>query len=62
MPRLGALSATCSDVTALRELFTELLGDRTTVQRLAGLTSGAGIHYDRGGTSTLPSSAGSAHP
>ncbi|MGP3975798.1 FAD-dependent monooxygenase [Streptomyces sp. 8N114] len=50
----AALSAPGSDVTALRELFTELLGDRTTVQRLADLTAGADIHYDMGGTGTHP--------
>ncbi|MEV4753707.1 FAD-dependent monooxygenase [Micromonospora sp. NPDC049559] len=37
-----------SDVTALRELFTELLGDRRNVQRIADLLAGADVRYDLG--------------
>ncbi|MFI9504653.1 FAD-dependent monooxygenase [Nocardia sp. NPDC052566] len=44
----SALSAPGGDVTALRELFTELLRDRDTVERLAALTAGADIRYDIG--------------
>ncbi|WSL80566.1 FAD-dependent monooxygenase [Kitasatospora sp. NBC_01266] len=42
----SALTAPGSDVTALRELFTELLGQPDTVQHLADLTAGADIRYD----------------
>ncbi|MGH3623325.1 MAG: FAD-dependent monooxygenase, partial [Sciscionella sp.] len=45
---LSALLAPGSDVTALRELFAELLDDRSTVQRLADLTAGTDIRYDMG--------------
>ncbi len=43
------------EVTALRELFAELLADQHTVQHLADLISGADIRYDMGlpGSSTL---------
>ncbi|WP_328885081.1 FAD-dependent monooxygenase [Streptomyces sp. NBC_00316] len=44
----SALIAPGSDVTALRELFTELLGHRDTVQHLADLTAGADVRYDMG--------------
>ncbi|MFI0353418.1 FAD-dependent monooxygenase [Actinomadura sp. 9N407] len=44
----AALTAPGDDVTALRELFTELLGYRDTVQHLADLTAGADIRYDMG--------------
>ncbi|MFD6454193.1 FAD-dependent monooxygenase, partial [Nocardia sp. NPDC060220] len=50
----SALIAPGSDVTALRELFTELLRDQDTVQRLAALTAGADIRYDTGGPDTHP--------
>lgn len=43
-----------SDVTALRELFTELLRDKDTVQRLAALTAGSDIRYDLGGADSHP--------
>jgi hypothetical protein len=43
-----------SDVTALRELFTELLGYRDTVQHLADLTAGTDIHYDMGTDNAHP--------
>ncbi|MGH3625730.1 MAG: FAD-dependent monooxygenase, partial [Sciscionella sp.] len=45
---LSALLAPGSDVTALRELFAELLDDRGTVHRLADLTAGTDIRYDMG--------------
>ncbi|MEU7855001.1 FAD-dependent oxidoreductase [Nonomuraea sp. NPDC049141] len=44
----SALIAPGSDVTGLRELFTELLRDPNTVQRLAELTAGADVRYDMG--------------
>ncbi|WP_220503094.1 FAD-dependent monooxygenase [Microbispora sp. H10885] len=44
----AALIAPGSDVTGLREVFTELLRDQSTVQRLAGLLSGADVRYDMG--------------
>ncbi|WP_063025302.1 FAD-dependent monooxygenase [Nocardia niwae] len=50
----SALIAPGSDVTALRELFTELLHDKDTVARLAALTAGADIRYDMGGADTHP--------
>jgi 2-polyprenyl-6-methoxyphenol hydroxylase-like FAD-dependent oxidoreductase len=50
----SALIAPGSDVTGLRELFTELLRDRNTVQRLAELTAGADVRYDMGGHDTHP--------
>ncbi|MEV6323666.1 FAD-dependent monooxygenase [Nocardia sp. NPDC051787] len=50
----SALIAPGSDVTALRSLFTELLRDKDTVQRLAALTAGADIRYDMGGPDTHP--------
>lgn len=43
-----ALTAPGSDVTALRELFTELLGHRDTVQHLAELLAGADVRYEMG--------------
>jgi len=48
------LIAPGSDVTALRELFTELLRDHDTVRRVADLTAGADIRYDMGGPDTHP--------
>ncbi|MGV9306346.1 FAD-dependent oxidoreductase [Nonomuraea sp. NPDC003727] len=44
----AALIAPGSDVTGLREVFTELLRDPDTVQRLAELTAGADVRYDMG--------------
>ncbi|MFD1539835.1 FAD-dependent oxidoreductase [Nonomuraea guangzhouensis] len=44
----SALIAPGSDVTGLRDLFTELLRDPNTVQRLAELTAGADVRYDMG--------------
>ncbi|MER7498644.1 FAD-dependent oxidoreductase [Nonomuraea pusilla] len=50
----AALIAPGDDVTGLRELFTELLRDRSTVQRLAGLVAGADVRYDMGGPEAHP--------
>ncbi|GLW98561.1 FAD-dependent monooxygenase [Microtetraspora sp. NBRC 16547] len=50
----SALVAPGTEVTALRELFTELLADRRNVQRIADLMAGADIRYDPG--------SGDAHP
>ncbi len=50
----SALIAPGTEVTALRELFTELLGDRRNVQHIADLMAGADIRY---GTAT-----GDTHP
>ncbi|MEU7747125.1 FAD-dependent monooxygenase [Nonomuraea sp. NPDC049158] len=44
----AALIAPGSDVTGLRELFTDLLRDPNTVRRLAELTTGADVRYDLG--------------
>ncbi|WP_330181071.1 FAD-dependent monooxygenase [Nocardia sp. NBC_01503] len=44
----AALLAPGADVTAMREVFAELLTDRSTVRRLAELISGADIRYDMG--------------
>ncbi|MCU1643089.1 MAG: FAD-dependent oxidoreductase [Nocardia sp.] len=44
----AAILAPGADVTALRELFAELLTDRHTVQRLAGLIAGSDVRYDMG--------------
>ncbi|WP_062353266.1 FAD-dependent oxidoreductase [Herbidospora yilanensis] len=44
----SALIAPGGDVTGLREVFTELLRDQSTVQRLAGLLAGADVRYDMG--------------
>lgn len=44
----AALIAPGGDVTGLRELFAELLRDRSTVQRLAELVAGADVRYDMG--------------
>jgi 2-polyprenyl-6-methoxyphenol hydroxylase-like FAD-dependent oxidoreductase len=43
-----ALLAPGAEVTALRELFTELLGDVHTVAHIANLMAGADVHYDMG--------------
>ena len=50
----SALIAPGSDVTALRDLFTELLRDQNTVHRLAALTAGSDIRYDMGGSDAHP--------
>ncbi|MEV0076769.1 FAD-dependent monooxygenase [Nocardia neocaledoniensis] len=50
----AALIAPGSDVTALRELFTELLRDRDTVARLAELTAGTDVRYDMGVPASHP--------
>lgn len=41
-----ALMAPGSDVTALRDLFAEMLADTTTVQRIADLLAGSDVRYD----------------
>ena len=43
-----ALLAPGAEVTALRELFAELLGDVHTVAHIANLMAGADVHYDMG--------------
>ncbi|PZE64300.1 FAD-dependent monooxygenase [Curtobacterium sp. MCBD17_021] len=43
-----ALMAPGSDVTALRDLFAEMLTDTTTVQRIADLLAGSDVRYDMG--------------
>ena len=43
-----ALLAPGAEVTALRELFTELLGDVHTLAHIANLMAGADVHYDMG--------------
>ncbi|MFD8526540.1 FAD-dependent monooxygenase [Streptosporangium canum] len=50
----SALIAPGGEVTALRELFMELLGDQRNVQHIADMMAGADIRYDMG--------AGDAHP
>ncbi|MFJ2635174.1 FAD-dependent monooxygenase [Streptomyces sp. NPDC087422] len=45
----AALTAPGDDVTALRQLFTELLAQPATVQHLADLTAGTDVRYDMGG-------------
>jgi 2-polyprenyl-6-methoxyphenol hydroxylase-like FAD-dependent oxidoreductase len=49
-----ALLAPGAEVTALRELFTELLGDAHTVAHIADLLAGADVHYDMGVTGAHP--------
>jgi 2-polyprenyl-6-methoxyphenol hydroxylase-like FAD-dependent oxidoreductase len=49
-----ALLAPGAEVTALRELFTELLRDRHTVAHIANTMAGADIRYDMGTESTHP--------
>jgi len=44
----NALITPGSNVTALRQLFTELLRDNVTMQRVADLMSGADLRYDMG--------------
>ncbi|GAA3440023.1 FAD-dependent monooxygenase [Kutzneria kofuensis] len=44
----NALLGPGSDVTALRTLFGEMLGDAATVQRIADLLAGSDIRYDMG--------------
>ncbi|HET6500044.1 MAG TPA: FAD-dependent monooxygenase [Amycolatopsis sp.] len=50
----SALIAPGSEVTALRELFTELLGERNNVQHIADLLAGSDVHYPMPGTDTHP--------
>ncbi|WP_049576735.1 FAD-dependent monooxygenase [Nonomuraea sp. SBT364] len=50
----AALIAPGSDVTGLRDLFTELLHDPGTVRRLAELTTGADVRYDMGAAGPHP--------
>ncbi|GAA0373519.1 FAD-dependent monooxygenase [Microbispora corallina] len=50
----SALIAPGPEVTALRELFAELLGEPATVRHIAGLLSGADIRYDDGGPGAHP--------
>ncbi|WP_433356594.1 FAD-dependent monooxygenase [Microtetraspora malaysiensis] len=49
----SALVAPGAEVTALRELFAELLADRDATRRVAELMAGADIRYDNGGTHPL---------
>lgn len=49
-----ALLAPGAEVTALRELFTELLRDQHTAAHIANMMSGADICYDMGTESTHP--------
>ncbi|MBM9506418.1 FAD-dependent oxidoreductase [Actinacidiphila acididurans] len=44
----AALMAPGTDITALRELFTELLAQQPIVQHLADLTAGTDVRYDMG--------------
>lgn len=48
-----ALTAPGPEVTALRELFTELLRDNDTVRRIAELMAGADVRYDMGADGPL---------
>ncbi|WP_433181627.1 FAD-dependent monooxygenase [Actinoallomurus sp. CA-150999] len=50
----GALTAPGDDVTALRGLFAELLGDPGAVGRVAGLIAGDDLAYDMGDTAPHP--------
>jgi 2-polyprenyl-6-methoxyphenol hydroxylase-like FAD-dependent oxidoreductase len=50
----SALTAPGSDTTALRTLFTELLGHQDVVQHLADLTAGTDVRYDMGSTDPHP--------
>ena len=50
----SALIAPGGEVTALRELFGELLRQPSTVQHIADLMSGADIRYDMGGENPHP--------
>ena len=45
----SALTGPGADVTALRELFGELLADPRTVQHLAATLAGSDVHYETGG-------------
>ena len=49
-----ALLAPGAEVTALRELFTELVGDVHTVAYIADLLAGADVHYDMGVADASP--------
>ncbi len=46
---VSALLAPGRDVTALREVFGELMRDRSTIRRLADLTAGTDVRYDGDG-------------
>ncbi|WP_431896780.1 FAD-dependent monooxygenase [Nonomuraea sp. bgisy101] len=50
----SALIAPGGEVTALRELWTELLGDRRNVQHIADMMSGADIRYHTGAVDGHP--------
>ncbi|MEV4894251.1 FAD-dependent monooxygenase [Nonomuraea sp. NPDC055795] len=50
----SALIAPGSEVSALRELFGELLGDSRTVRHLAGTLAGADLSYPMGGSCAHP--------
>lgn len=50
----SALMAPGGDVTALRELFEELLQHRQTLQQIADLMAGSDVRYPSGSTSTHP--------
>ncbi|MEV7968216.1 FAD-dependent monooxygenase [Sphaerisporangium sp. NPDC088356] len=50
----SALIAPGGEVTALRELFMELLADRRNVQRIADMVAGADIRYDMGADDAHP--------
>ncbi|MFC9999785.1 FAD-dependent monooxygenase [Nocardia sp. NPDC127526] len=50
----AALQAPGSDVTALREVFAELLADEPAVQRIADLLAGSDIRYDMGDPDAHP--------
>ncbi len=51
----AALIAPGADVTALRGLFAELLGDVVTTQRIADLVAGVGLPYEMGAEKPHPS-------
>ncbi|MET8338974.1 hypothetical protein ABZV14_37585 [Streptosporangium canum] len=50
----SALIAPGGEVTALRELFMELLGDQRNVQHIADMMAGADIRYDMGAADAHP--------
>ncbi|MFE0019550.1 hypothetical protein [Amycolatopsis sp. NPDC059021] len=49
-----ALISPGTEVTALRELFTELLADRDAVRRVAELIAGTDVRYDMGAPGAQP--------
>jgi 2-polyprenyl-6-methoxyphenol hydroxylase-like FAD-dependent oxidoreductase len=49
-----ALMAPGPDVTSLREVFTELLRDESTLRRIAELMAGADVHYEPAATGGPP--------